>query len=574
MTEDLKGLREKTVTGLLEEDARVLKKLGTELRGLLEEGDALLSKVVEPTATSSLPDDPLSWWAKNHGGLPESLSFLEKNISEGLQPVFYSLSYYSMTSSQTLYVPVPYQECRRRGYEGFRDTVWLNAPDESEIEENDWMYTARKFSHACSNIPYSVRIGDEPTIGWLSKSHKVKETHYLPDLSEIYQGGSTPTETFSAAKKDEPYLGMASVLYIPLIGVDYMDMVQPELSSEGERHSKSVLIFWSPIPNRWGHLVDGTGLLYDNAYVYCPPSLDFKVGPIYSGTSIRDNSINTQSTISETLLPSVGGGKTIYTKVNHLSDYLSWIEDIIERDNSNQVWRETDYVELVQKVSELGKDTDSSTEEQIRSITHGLEYLLDVMSTQHDKKRWAIPNFIDYTLSDEGLMGDFRKENLVGDYTKVVLTEYGHVKAQSKGSPHTQILKSSKDIERELSIDKDTAIKVFEEPVRNICKNSSGVGRIEFHISKLSVTVRVFETLLWEVSNNLINKKSSFDTYYSIRRGIPISTTFGSQASRGLGLGMAMYSAIAEREGIFNKLYVSPNCEKCYSLTSFPTKSQ
>lgn len=525
-------LREETIRTLLKEDSRVLDKLNGDIKKLNDDEESSISLLFKEIDKNDINERTLKWWDKHQNGFQDSLSFIKRYVEQGAQPIFLNLSYYSLTSSQTLYVPTPYHACKK-GFSGFAKTVWVNAPERQAREETNWEFAARDFSHACSNIPYSVRIGDKPTVGWLTKSHETRQAHYIPDVENIYRE-ETPTKVFSAAKADQPYLGMASVLYIPLAG-GRIKPIRPDLSSSGN-HARAVLMLWSPIPNRWDYLMDPSWQVYDDARVLYKSD----------GCLISD---------------------AAYQR-------LGWIEDMIARDSSNQVWREAEYIDLAKSVLDLPKDSGTEFEDKIEKAFHGLGGIITALDKGRSDKYCYLPDIVSYLLDSGGKkeesVFDFLSSNRkLRDDTSYVLYLRG-VRA-CKGRRDVCDYTNEHLSNGVVTLEESATKKALREPIRNVSEYSVYIKKVEIYISDKSLTIRISEKPKDHVRDFLIGGSKQFKNYYASRRGIPTKRVSGGERKGTSGLGMSMYSAIAERVGVFNRFYISPNEGiKCYALVSLP----
>ena len=235
--EEYEKLVNEGLTKLLSVEGKVLRSLLKEVRK--QEQDLLPSLCGRNDGV--VPEEARAWWASRKGGLPESMRFLDSWLQAGLQPVFCALSFCFRSSSPTCYLPVPYMEVTQSAAD-FIDTLVLNGSDVPLPALDDIEKTARELSHALLNISYEVRLNDDPAIGYLAKAYKNPRSLYIPDVGVL----ESPV---SAAQEEERFLGMASVLYLPVVGESL-----PGIALDTGTHAPVVLMLWSPTPRRWDHL--------------------------------------------------------------------------------------------------------------------------------------------------------------------------------------------------------------------------------------------------------------------------------------------------------------------------------
>lgn len=256
------------VEDILKYEAECLEILFYEILETMRENEnsrRRLEPLLKHNYNAYKPQETLSWWQDKR--LPTSLAFLKHAIEKGEQPVFCNISLYTLSSAPTLYIPVPYLRAKD-GFNGFRETIWLNAPGwdqasksqqtrlpEWMTSEINWENAAREYSHAITNISYSVRVGDIPILGWLAQAHAGNCTIYIPDVRRLKERGGVKT----VAVEEESYLGMASVLYIPLTHEKHLPTYTlDENELNDNEHAQAVLMLWSPLPHRWDSLLKAT----------------------------------------------------------------------------------------------------------------------------------------------------------------------------------------------------------------------------------------------------------------------------------------------------------------------------
>ena len=227
---------ERSTRALLRLEASMLLQIGRQLapniRNLLPLG--------QPHAAKERADQ---YW-EGRSPLPGALGYLGGVVES--DPIGYSLSLYIPGSSPTIYALVPYGVSAHQGESESESDWWtcqwlLSEPPLS-LDESAMRSSLRMTSHALLNISFSARVDDRPTLGFISYAHKIGKPLYIRDVQEL----PANPEVRSISRNEEPCLGMASVLYVPLrcsIGLEGGSNVGPQ--------ALAVLMLWSPIPDRW-----------------------------------------------------------------------------------------------------------------------------------------------------------------------------------------------------------------------------------------------------------------------------------------------------------------------------------
>jgi hypothetical protein len=230
----------------LYDDARLIRWFLEKCR--LSKSLTSLSSCNPERQTESGINDSVDWWKVDRA--PLIIGRLLESIKAGSQPITGTLSLYLAGSAPTLYLPVPYRldipasKALRILWNAESECGAILADDRPDDE-----LILRQFSHAVANIAYGVRVGDYPHYGWVARAHDTGQTIYIPD---VRHAGVT-----SAVLDIEPFLGMASVLYVPMrLPVTRNPYVRKSVTSP------VVFMFWSPIPHRWDHLFEITARLW------------------------------------------------------------------------------------------------------------------------------------------------------------------------------------------------------------------------------------------------------------------------------------------------------------------------
>src|SRR5262249_1105887 len=150
-----------------------------------------------------------------HGELPDILLLFRRSIEIGMQPIFAAISLLTESAGPTLFIPVPY-ELMKRSTHAVRTALWVNGHPSLDADLHPMRVegAAGTLSHALANISYAARISDRPIRAWLARAHLEGGAMYLPDVTALRE--KYALDVISVSTQDEPFLGMASALYLPL----------------------------------------------------------------------------------------------------------------------------------------------------------------------------------------------------------------------------------------------------------------------------------------------------------------------------------------------------------------------
>lgn len=491
-----------------------------------------LPELFEGNANAAGVEETIDHWA--HRGRSSALwKLMQPVVTTGAQPVFAAVSLMVRSTDPTVLLPVPFL-CTRN-VRDFRRYFWINAdkrdqetfrPSRAELAG-----AVRDISHALSNISYSVRIDDEPSVGWLAAAHKSSNALYFPNVEEARPPVG---ETYSAATREEPHLGMASLLYIPLL--------KP---SRETGHSRAVLLLWSPVPRRW-----------DRCFYDCTPDpaapAAIKIGDFEQGV-LR----------------------------NRICRHFHWLEHVIARDDSAQHRFELQIHNLVLKIRSWQDRQNALVKDAVDELLHRVGPLLKyIVDEEHDDSTAVAKWFEDWLFGNSGFLNVLRSRWMKDKRISKLNATSVRIKTLAGQQTFPCASAVSKDIIYEsfpenirVPFDSTVSAYIQVEAVDNISKYAEVLHSISIITSSRFVIVRLLESPKKRDLIRLQGSDSAFKRYYGIRRGLAVAPRgVEGQGAIGQGIGFWLYRVFAAKTKVFRQFYISPEGNVCHTDLVLPLK--
>lgn len=479
------------------------------------------------------PESVHTWWEKRDG-LPPALEFLQIAMQAHHAPLLGSVSMCLSGPEPTLYVPVPWTAASVANLQEARACLWYNAPKRLvTVQTIDWATSLRSIAHAIANLSYAVRLGDSPARGWLAYAHECGRLIYLPDTQAIE--GTTEVSgqlVHSVGTDEERYMGMASVIYMPLSSRDI-----PEAEVLGRPYSSVVLMVWSPIPHLWDESLDSTHVVQD-----------------------------------------VVMHKKYVAPLNGRFRLLG--HDVVRR-AAEAARAETDVLSTVTTLQARIKDGPPGLWPAWRRTMHDLQGLLDLEFVRE------APSSV---LASEWLADFFKGPNgacqtlasAFPDFLEVTLRA-ADLRTGRQATEHAAHIAEWSDlllpmIERAtLPFDVAAARLLCAEPVKNITDHCVSIDDLKIDVSQNYITIVLATTLKDESERQLFSRTGSRDStadavfrrYYGSRRGLPLWHS-AAEHPEDLSLGMFLHGHVSRRFGVFHRLYVSPDASSSRVIIGMP----
>lgn len=527
-------LRDEAIDACLNHEAfiqlQMIRRLRTCLRNF-EKPDSAHGKwkLLERDNRAANPVETLRYWDELHID-NDVLKLHRRLIENDTQPVFAAVSLRTLSANPTIFIPVPYQSARLSS-EAFKDALWLS--DSAELSGLDSLIesAARTISHCLANGSYSVRLGDSPHKGWLAMAHVERKVIYIPDVRQAHVQSS---KVVSVATAEEEFLGMASVLYLPLPdGRDFL---------EGKESAPVAILMWSPVPRRWDSLF---------AQHDCEHSL-------HEGALIV-----TDASSREVL-------QCLAEQLNSLFTHVSG-------DRSSILLRQMESLTLVLELQAwIDSQGDTSFAIQFDRFFHGslklarrvLKQFNETVSVRtwlDDLVRAPNPRGFVKTLERQSRWHLRDKRLHLVDRTKSHPTVES-VSLGERGSKYNELL-SMLPPTASIPIDLESLRSLATSPIDNICKYAIDLNSIEAELTHRFFTVSYVQKTNPDHIQGLVGDEFAFRRYYAIRRGLwaPRLQTVPST-----GLGLWLWRTLANRLRVFSILYMSPDGRSCHTEIAVP----
>jgi hypothetical protein len=472
--------------------------------------------------------ETLEYWrtqSERSGDMSDIIRLLEPSIIAGSQPVFAAISICTQSAGPTVFLPVPYESARKNG-DQFRKSLWVNYEEcmHTDLVAQDGFIeaAARSVSHALMNISYSARIDDTPVMSWLAKSHKDRSALYVPDVANLR--GVESSHVVSVSTGEEPFLGMASVLYLPLYN-----------AADAKAPATAVLVLWSPTPRRWAGTLDDLGLEAASSNRRCTEP---------SAYLAQD-----------------------YSRLNdYLWSHFRWLANVVSRDESDVRRAELELLSFMLAMESWGSQQGGQFEQHFRAFFHGSYFLLESLKNVPkgiSTRSWLRDQLLEDGggfVNELGWQPGWKGRALKG--TDVILkrwTNSGLVLAETHVGESIRALNAFlSNIPANVGIpfDRDVAIRIASEPAKNIGKYAEEIRQIQILLTKNFITLRYVEAPKPSHIQRLVGSSEAFRRYYSTRRGLA-PPPHPDRSSPGLGLWL--YRVFEAKMNVFWKLYVSPD---------------
>lgn len=541
MSANVKAQVEDATEASLNEDAMLQVRVAALVRQCIDDAQrkarCSIPPILKHNDKAATAQETLAYWRKA-GECSALVRIFQPMLEAGAQPVFAAISLRVSSNDPTVVVPVPYLT-PGRGAARIRDHFWIN-PEECGAaafrpSRQDTECAIREVSHALTNISYSVRLDDEPKVGWLSRAHTEGTPLYFPNVSGLAderlnaRGRKRLPQGYvhSAASREEPYLGMASVLYIPLLDPD----AKPQAA-------RAVLMLWSPVPGRW-----------DGCFKSTAPALGG------SALEVRDLSSREMR--------------------RHIWDHFHWLEYAAAKDDTTLHRAE---LQILNFMSVMLRWHDGQTE-NVRSafseFFHGSSALLDHFKDAPYDHTTRVVDWIDELLHGGSgfqylLRRRWQKAKISEDLDHLPIKlrlPNGQIKTfKLNETPEVGVLAPYVDKNAKILLADYTATYIGGEPVDNIAKYAEALEGITITLSEKFISLRFLERPILRHMQRLVGSDRSFRRYYAIRRGLAISPPVSrSGRALGHGLGYWLFRVFAARTKVWRKLYVSADGKVCHT---------
>ena len=492
----------------LEDDAQTLSWLFRSLRS---------SKIARQLGrTEAKAGAALVWW-KTCSSKPKVVPLFRQLVDQGgALPVFGGLSLCIPGLAPSLRVLVPYLRARR-GLEGFVESVWLSGTEGQKCPNTRWEPLARELSHAIANLAYSVRLRDRPLRGWLAYAHKLCHPLYIPDVRCAPQHGPATT----AAVEEEPFLGMASVLYLPIAGPDL-----PPLRGLG---AQAVLILWSPIPGHWDHL-DARLLQRGVCQVIVPH-----------------------------LLPDA------------LAPHVPWLHLLLLKENEKYTEMGTQLVGLLCGLERwAGKSLDSELAARFHEeFAHGATSFVLAYTRPRGGVSPRLQSWLNEQLtSATGPIGIVDREwsrsfhHPSQHLNDAALSLFWRGKKSSAN--RSEFIGTLRDTDSvlslipkslALSVRADVASDALRDAAANLASDAEALYAVELEISHRYCGISFRFEPKKSARRRLYGTRKGFERYFATRRGLVVPPA----GPESYGIGLALHTRLAAGLGVYRRLYVSPD---------------
>jgi hypothetical protein len=462
---------------------------------------------------ASEPGATCSYWRETQSSIVELFG---PALAIGDQPVFASISLLTTSTGYTVFVPVPYREAHR-DMEGMKNALWLN-PEQGECRQYKAAQVepaARAVSHALANISYSVWIQDNPNSGWLALAHASPDPIYIPDVRTLH--GAESGDARTKATSEEPHLGMASVLYVPLC----------DFSPSQQKPAPAVLMLWSPVPGRWD-------------------------GRFPDSVSIPSRAGQTQAWRLRTGLGGNASGA--------LWREFQWTEHVAARDHANYGRTELQVMNLLLAWIHWQGKQQGVVQKAVQEFLHGIDEPILSLASEQETATVSVRDWLCDIFKDRR---GFVNSVLSGhpDLSKVIVTlrtPQDHKQTLAFADAYESIDRLADLIPPSLIIplDRATARNLAADPASNIVRHAQSLDAIEITVSNRYATVDYRETPSKDARKMLMGS-DGFLNYFAIRRGLPVTPAIGDARGDGTGVGLWISRLLEARRRSVSRLYVS-----------------
>ncbi|MEQ1853784.1 MAG: hypothetical protein HOP13_20775 [Alphaproteobacteria bacterium] len=524
-----KQLRSEAIVSTLKEEARLQHRLVQASLAHFTHTHAdpfTHEKLLGRNSAAASGDATMEYW-RRRGAITPIVNLFEPLLIEGEQPVFASISLKTVSAGPTVYVPVPYG-ILDSGVETLRDSLWINAGQRRlEVNAIDLESVLRTVSHAFTNISYSVRLDDGPRFGWLAFAHTENQAIYIPDV--LAAGTHQPPEVISESTFEEPFLGMASVLYLPI-----------DIGTQTSATAPAVLMLWSPVPKRW----DGI----------------FQTASQESQFAVADFD---------------GAPRAALTKS------MDWLEDVLERDQSEIDRTELESLSLIMALHDWVSRQDPTIQAAINEFFHSSTALLKELERDDADTSCSVREVArDLIKSPGGFIVRLEKkwDRTLGNKLINVAVLGLENENRDKSASIAAATRDDADLmdvipaEARIGIDRKAAKLLARRPCHNIAAHAEDLLGVKVLVTDKFLTLRYQEAPKLDRKARIIGSQAAFHRYFAARRGLMVPQI--SEDNEGGGLGLWLYRVVALRRNIFIRLYVSPSGENWHTDVVIPLLSR
>ncbi len=495
-------------------------------------------------------------------GISEELKVFRPVVLRQEYPVFFYLSLVLSPNDPTVFMPSPFNYATK-GSEGLVETIWLNPPSYSakrqkstpggllmnytnpknltDRELSNWQEAGRVICHSLLNIGHSVRMKDEPQMGFQSLAHQQGQIVYIPNLKNLQENKNGISIQASRTVKsictyDETYLGMASVLYVPL---DFKDEFIDESASRNDTFAEAVAVFYSPVPNFW------------DSYL-----------PSY----LKGKKVNT----SDYIRRQHWKDQRIEKLASKLGTKLSWLRNQIDHYNISKTMTTGNTIDLVKSFDRAFRDEGPAGFKVWASITHQLQTVLKYLTQETEDKSISLQEYITSLIRDrKSVVRDLRNRNMTEEETfrLVIITQNNDGKRYS----YVDRLEILHELPTNIYVPLEDKIANFitQEPASNIKQYASKVTSVVFTLTDKYISIKYRQTTKPEAIKKLTGDLQGFKIYYSLLHGFPVPRKKSNH-----GIGIMLFNALTADMKINKRLYMSADGEKCWTEIWLPIKKK
>ncbi len=492
------------------------------------------------------------WW-RRLGGIPRHLPFLDIAIQHDLQPVLCNISIAAWGTRGTVLVPVPMRIGDKQDFcDIIRKAIWVNYPVEvngespersilginGEQSSFDSHEAIRLYSHALLNISQGVRLWDRPCLGYVAAAHQLPrgKVLYIPDVAKVPAKGATVNElgvrVVSSAREEEQFLGLSSVLYIPIAFEAPLDSNDPN----GEAYA--VLMLWSPVPNRWSHLYEGNDAVI-----------------VQSDIALNEACIT----------------------------HFEWLQDHLMKDRADNETREVSLLSMIENLLLWAGGATRTRLDEFENRLHGLGVLFRYLTGNYTETK--TPSDVDWLkfqfMDSDGLIKQlafFFKSRLGSLPLRLCVRNelVGGEEADIEKSGELKHIEESNfwqyiPVNMALTVPDNVANGLATREAKNLKAYAAGLDRVDIDLSDQFLTLRLWERPNPQTLLDLTQCSNNYWRYFALRRGIPIARRESQRTTGGgIGIGLAMFSALARHARMYRTVYCSPAGDVIWSELALP----
>jgi hypothetical protein len=363
-------------------------------------------------------------------------------------------------------------------------------------------------------------------------AHVDRNTIYIPDVRGARVESS---KVVSIATAEEHFLGMASVLFLPL----------SDPSVHSEEFAPAVIMLWSPVPRRW-----------DSLFTQQDSERDLQEGAlIVTDDASRD-------------------------VLKFLAEQLSFLFTHVSADKSNTLLRQMENLNfLVEFQAWIDSQGDPSVAIQFDRFFHGsLKLARHVL--QQSNEATPVKQWLDDLVRAPypcGFVKTLEKQSGWNLHDKLL-----HLVDRTKDSPirvsvslgergpiYEELL-STVPSTANIAVDLESIRSIATAPIDNISKYAYDLDAIEAELTRRFFTVTYVQKTKPDHIGGLVGDEFAFRRYYAIRRGLSVPRL---ETLPSTGFGLWLWRVLATRLRVFSVLYMSPDGQSCHTEIAVPYSS-